>query len=146
LLALLGYSSCQEEPMVMYGVLVVEYGIPYVEYRFQGTAANEAGEAIPGIQVQTFLDHEDYIKSMLTPAVSDEAGKYAIQRGSPNRVTEAEFVITDIDGEANGLYRDTTFTVPIAPEEFREGEGYRQLGLVEKTVDITLKAKEPAEE
>ena len=115
LLALLGFNSC-EEPRV-------EYGTPNADYTVKGKVVNKVNQQpVKGIRVgysvyQGPLLMYGVLPTPFRPLAADTtetAGTYKFtNRFSAGEIRENEVpvFVQDVDGEANGLFRDTVITV-----------------------------------
>jgi len=114
LLTVLGFSALATS-CTKYGIPVM-YGMPSVSISGKVTDKN-TGKPIKGIQVTNLyagfvpmygVPPGDYTGSN-TPAFTDTNGDYTIY----GERIYSDLSFEDVDGEANGLYNDTTVTVDI---------------------------------
>lgn len=94
--------GCQKRGGDGGGEIVPLYACPIDVYHVSGRVHNSQGEGIPGIEVAGEMGERD---------TTDAAGRYVVEsstlEGEPFAMT-----VRDIDGDANGRYRDTTVTIP----------------------------------
>ena len=108
------------------------YGCPEGAYHVVGTVVNEEGEPIEGIRVGRYFCLPLYYNDTTGPD-----GRYDVCTiGSPGRQSLLEF--DDIDGEQNGLYRDTIVSVVADPSAFHGADGAWFEGTADIELDVTL--------
>ncbi|MDR1601926.1 MAG: radical SAM-associated putative lipoprotein [Tannerella sp.] len=131
LLSVLGFSGCDN------GNETLEYGSPYATFTFHGKVTNQAGEPVPDIKIEVNASHD-----FGNPALSDATGHYsALFQAFP--VEDFQVIASDIDGEANGSYRNDTIQVKVGKEDYYEKKsGNWNYGSAAKEVNIELKEKE----
>lgn len=136
LLTLMGFSmtSCNTE---------VEYGSPYATYEIKGKVVDEAGTAIPGIQVviAESVDEEYALYAYRDTLKSNRNGEFEVKIGLPTFGDNTSFQIKtkDLDGIDNGgKFEDITTEVSFKKEELKGGDGNWYQGKAEKDVTITL--------
>ncbi len=97
------------------------YGVPCVpaEYQVSGTVRQAATHApVPGIQVTLSETSGPPVASTLT----DAAGNYAAERVDCSyREPTLRVLAHDVDGAANGSYRDAEATVKFLSSDIRAG-------------------------
>ena len=148
LLSMLGYgcSTSSEEDVEMYGVLVVEYGTPYAEYRVKGQVTDESGVPINGIKTSAKNVVASGMSGVhgfgLDSVQTDASGQFAVSfrcfPGNP----ETKLIVEDIDGDANGgeFLSDTLDIDFNKAVQTTKGEGWYE-GSFEITQDIKMKKK-----
>ncbi|MBQ0035052.1 MAG: radical SAM-associated putative lipoprotein [Bacteroidales bacterium] len=131
LLALLGFSGCQER--------VPMYGVPQLVADFSGSVADKEGNPIEGIEVKLLDGRQDI--AYATKTRSNENGQFSIrtdlfysdiQYGDSILITAA-----DVDGEENGSYQADTLRVPYP--EMKDVDGWLSEG---KTEGINFRLEE----
>jgi putative lipoprotein (rSAM/lipoprotein system) len=132
ILSILGFSGCTEN----YGM--DEYGTPYATFSFHGIVTNKAGPPVKDIKIEAVQPGEERAGSL---ALTNEAGKYSMTfEHFP--VDNFQVIASDIDGEANGSYRNDTIPVKITKDDYYDqGKGWNR-GSASKEVTIVLKEKE----
>ena len=113
LLALFGFSTCQPEENG--GGELMMYGVPMPEFVVKGKITNaEDGKSIEGIRVT----RGDLCVPMYGTPMPDFSEKFVLSDRNGNYFkflndTTSGVVLDfrDIDGEKNGLFRDTTIVV-----------------------------------
>lgn len=130
LLSILGFSGCESESAA------TEYGVPYATFTFHGRVTNRAGEPVPDIKIEVNGDE------IPVPALTNVAGYYSTQFGH-FPVEDFQVIAADIDGAANGSYRNDTLQVKVGPEDYyQKGSGNWDNGSAAKEVNFVLKEKE----
>lgn len=133
--ALLGINlaGCDEE----WGT--EEYGCPQGTYRVKGTVTDVNGTPLAGIGVgQVYTESGGVVlPDMRFLDTTDADGRYQVGfMAFPDDRVEVNFV--DLDGQENGLYRDTTITVSAPQSAFHGGDGNWNYGTAEITQDVVL--------
>ncbi|MDR2120834.1 MAG: radical SAM-associated putative lipoprotein [Tannerella sp.] len=138
LLSMLGFSGCSDKDGVTpeYGVMM-EYGTPYATFLFQGKVTDKAGKPVQDIKVEVSRDD----RPVANPTITNAYGQYFAEfKFFPHK--DFQVIASDIDGEANGSYRNDTIRVEIAETDYYEqGEGWNK-GSAAKEINIVLKEKE----
>lgn len=116
-----------------------EYGCPEGTYHVKGTVTNEKGEPVAGIGVaRQFVemseDGQPIYSHMDTtgPDGSYDVNIYCFPG------TNEDLHFDDIDGEQNGLYRDTV--IKVQSDNFHGGDGNWNHGTAEITQNVTLQS------
>jgi putative lipoprotein (rSAM/lipoprotein system) len=131
ILSLLGFSGCEDDSETP-----AEYGTPYATFSFQGTVADKAGNPVQDIKIEV----KGSTGSALT--ITNEAGHY-FTKFTEFPTAEFQMIVSDIDGEANGSFRNDTIPVVIGKDDYYEaGSGNWNAGSAHKEVNVTLKEKE----
>jgi putative lipoprotein (rSAM/lipoprotein system) len=112
-LGLLGFSGCDKDTLP-------EYGTPHADYTVKGKVTdNVTKQPLKGISF-SYIPQGPYLMYGPPPAsyeyksaVSDDKGGYKLTDGlwPLSDDNSANLYIADIDGEDNGLYRDTIVAV-----------------------------------
>ena len=140
-LILLGFNSCDSDP-------VDEYGSPSAKYKVNGKVVTSEGnkESIKNIRVVMIEDVKESEYIIGDTVYTDTDGKFEINR---NDTPYNKFVIRfkDIDGEDNGgLFEDKEEIIEFNSSDYKNG-GRWYVGEAEKdmgTIELTI--KEEAEE
>ena len=104
------------------------YGCPEGIYHVTGTVTDPEGIPIEGIGVGE-MD------------TTDADGRYEVNVwGIPN--CESDVPFTDIDGEQNGLYRDTVVQVSAPRSDFHGAQGEWNHGTADVTKDVIMQPVE----
>lgn len=145
LLSLLTGTSCDK---IINGGGVVEYGMPYTEYNIKGKVVNEAGSAIPGIEVKAGASYDKDFFNLpeypyKTATGTDGGYEFTFSTGFPEDFT---VYATDTDGETNGAYQPDSAAVKGSEIKLTGGSGTWYKGKGEATVDFTLKEETAKEE
>lgn len=140
LLTLMGFSmtSCNTD---------VEYGSPYATYEIKGKVVDEAGTAIPDIQVviAESVDEEYALYAYRDTLKSNDKGTFDANIGltSFGENTTFEIKTEDIDGELNGgQFEEKTTEIAFKREDLKGADGHWFYGKATKEVTIVLKNKE----
>ena len=146
LLSMLGYGcSSTEEPLEMYGPLLVEYGVPHADYIFKGTIKDEVGSPVQGIKTSLKAvfdnDNKRYVMG-LDSVQSDASGNYQLEYTGTRRDPSLKIIVEDTDGQANGgeFLSDTLDIDFDKAVKVKEGSGWYQ-GEFEVSQDVKLKKK-----
>ena len=76
------------------------------------------------------------------PVLTNTLGQYSVQLQGPP-FEDFQVIVSDIDGEANGSFRNDTIPVKVTDDDYYEqGDGNWNHGSAAKEVDIVLKDKE----
>lgn len=130
LLGLLGFSaSCKDS-------MVVEYGSPNADYKVKLTVTDQQNVPIKGIQIALQNQYKFYGDSVQTNGIgmANVSWKYWPKQDS------VHFSIKDIDGAANGLYKDTLVNEKTTFKKVADGSGAWYEGAYEG--ELTIKIKE----
>jgi putative lipoprotein (rSAM/lipoprotein system) len=118
----------------LYGV-VVEYGMPYARYTFEGTvASSEDSSTISGARVYV------YVQGSAEPSDSadtDESGNYSVEvltNLNENWALKAK----DIDGNENGEFETADTNIVIAEDSLKGGDSGFDLGSATARTDIYM--------
>ena len=144
LMSLLGFSGCD-------GIInddeggMVEYGSPYAKYEFKGKVTDAANNPIQGIKVEVEGDwsttknnfHPFYGLDDITTTAD---GTFKVN-ATESTYALVKFRATDVDGEANGLYKKDSVIVTLKKDDFKDGERWFN-GHVSKEVTIRLNKEE----
>ena len=115
----------------------VEYGCPTADYEVKGRVATQDDVPINGAEVS--LDEKYYF---YTSDTTDADGRYYIQFSKvPIDGDTLKVYFSDIDGEANGHYADTTVKVVFNPSDLHGGDGHWYEGHAAKEVDVKLRER-----
>ncbi len=130
----LGFTSCNklpwEEPRVMYGT-------PYATYGIKGKVVNNLNQPVPAIQVIADSNNGWGSVSKVT-LTTDAKGEFEKTYGFVQPLdTDITLQFSDIDGDANGLYKPTSKIVSFKKSELAGAKGWN-LGSVQKEVNVTL--------
>ncbi|MDR1723361.1 MAG: radical SAM-associated putative lipoprotein [Tannerella sp.] len=145
ILTVLGFNSCDifnsEEP--------VEYGSPNADYTVKGKVVNKAnGKAIKGIKVEyTSPVVPEYgapstsYQYLEKSVVTDDNGNFKLTANDfPGVIASQPVYISDIDGEANGSFADTTVVVDFkTAEQTKKGSNWYS---GEYTVNLDVELRE----
>ena len=146
LLGLLGFTNCNNTE---------EYGMPHADYTVKGKITdNVTKKPIKGIMVRyeepRAVAMYGTISTTYQPksAVSEDNGDYKLTESSINSYipnlpdSKQEVYFYDIDGEENGLYRDTVVVVDFKEaEQTKKGKSWYR-GEFTVTENIELKQAE----
>jgi len=138
ILSLLGFTtnSCEKEG-------VVEYGAPHANYILKGKVTNEAGQPIPDIQIDIREEYSyNYYESEYEEVAtiqSDREGKFEHKVHSGFTQGQYQLILTDIDGEKNGLYQKDSLQVKFEKEDQIEKGSRWFEGTFEKEIPIIMK-------
>lgn len=121
------------------GFSVAMYGCPEGFYSVKGTVTDSKGNPVSGIGVgQVYPESGGVVlPDMRFQDTTDADGRYHVGfMAFPDDRVEVNFV--DLDGQENGLYRDTTITVSAPQSAFHGGDGNWKYGTAEITQDVVL--------
>lgn len=133
--------------------IALMYGVPTANFHIKGRVVDADSIPIKGIQLLR-LEHgmeatsggivgdstaiERYTKEKAV--VSSADGSFAVSF-SDRPFDEVRLLVRDVDGEANGSYNNSIFSVTVKPEDFKGGSGWDR-GTVTKEVTIRMEAHE----
>jgi len=136
LMALLGFSACDK-----YGR--TEYGTPYADYVVKGTVVNKStSRPVQGIEVKV-IDHDRSEWKGLTT----QEGSFYLSKSNVffDDSQKMSVIATDIDGEANGLFKpDTVYVYFHDAQQTVVGKGWFE-GEHTLTVEFELEPDETNE-
>jgi putative lipoprotein (rSAM/lipoprotein system) len=134
ILSMLGFSGCNKEEKN-----IEEYGSPYATFSFRGTVTDKAKNPVKDIKVEIGVNGYPVMEN---PLLTNALGHYSIQFQFSWH-EDFQVIVSDIDGETNGSFRNDTIPVKVTKDDYYEqGEGNWDLGSALKEVDIVLKEKE----
>lgn len=110
---------------------------PYAEHSIKGVAQNQAGNAIPAIQVIVKSDRAGWKND--TIKVDDKGTFTKKYKLSGSMEATYNVVFRDIDGDANGAYKSDSIKVSFKKEDLKDGNGVF-LGSAIKEANIKLSA------
>lgn len=146
ILGVLGFAgmvSCEGDT-IKHGA--EEYGQPYVKFTLKGNVTDEESQPVKGIQIKFTTPGYMYGDSF---ALTDQAGDYVLIEPylyPPKENTELTVTATDIDGEENGLFKESVKVTDFEDVTFNNPSGNWYDGDGTKTVDFVLEAAEPEAE
>ena len=110
---------------------MAEYGCPEADYEVKGRVTTQGNVPIEGIEVSLNEYHAD---------TTDADGRYYLSYGNfPYERDTANVTFSDIDGEANGHYADTTVQVVFNRSDLHGGDGHWYEGRATKEMDVKLR-------
>lgn len=125
LIGILGFSAaCVKEPLVAYGT-------PSADFIVNGVVKDQANQPISNIKV---VMNRDSINT-------DVLGKFTLKNRTFPANQTFNVKLRDIDGTANGSFRDKDTTIVFNDNTFTNGDGFWYKGKVEKSVEIKLTSK-----
>ena len=138
-LILLGFNGCDQ-----IGGGRVEYGTPHALYKVSGKVVSDAdGKAIKGIRV-TMIESD--ISSRVETTSTNTNGEFLLDDVSFFPLDEFKILIEDIDGEENGLFKDSEQTIKFVSSDYKGGKSWYK-GKAEKNMgEIKLIPEEPSAE
>ena len=108
-----------------------EYGSPEADYEVKGRVTTQSDVPIEGIEVSL---------SRYNAVTTDADGSYSLGYGNfPYEHDTVNVTFSDIDGEANGHYADTTVQVVFHRSDLHGGDGHWYEGRATKEVDVKLR-------
>jgi putative lipoprotein (rSAM/lipoprotein system) len=133
ILSMFGFSGCHKE---RYGL--EEYGTPYATFSFHGKVTDKNESPVKDIKIEV----TEQGASVMNPMLTDKSGGYSMTF-STFPAEDFKVIVSDIDGEANGSYKNDTIQVTITKDDYyKQGEGNWNRGSAAKEVDVVLKDKE----
>ena len=127
MLAMLGFTACEETG-------TCEYGSPRADYKILGAVVNEKSEPIKGIEVSVVNNQG------IEKRVTDEKGNFIIEDPSASPGQEYKLSLKDIDGKDNGGEFETKDeTVSFKGVSHTGGDGNWDSGSAEKSVTVEMK-------
>ena len=112
-------------------VIQCEYGCPEADYEVKGRVTTMDDVPIEGIEVSLSRFNAD---------TTDADGRYYLSYGNfPYEHDTANVTFSDIDGEANGHYADTTVQVVFHRSDLHGGDGHWYEGRATKEMDVKLR-------
>ncbi|MDR0726324.1 MAG: radical SAM-associated putative lipoprotein [Prevotellaceae bacterium] len=134
IISILSFSGCHKEQSG-----TVEYGSPYATFSFRGTVSDKTGQPVKDIKVEVGLEKHP---AMDNPVLTNTSGQYSVQfQFRP--VEDFQVIVSDIDGESNGSFRNDTIPVKVSEDDYYEqGNGSWNHGSAAKEVNIVLNEKE----
>lgn len=139
IITMLGFAGCEgnEEENI----------VPFKEYTVKGVAVNKAnGKPVKGIQVAYYYPGPVFMYGVMpvpyqpnTHVITDEKGEFKLtgRFNSARGDIPVDVYVTDIDGEANGLFQPEIFQVDMSGAE----QSKKPFGLYEGEYTATLKAE-----
>ncbi len=125
-------SSCEEIEDIIGGGLCM-YGTPNMDYQVSGKVVDaKSGKAIEGIQVDRSWDYGD------NAVTTDKDGKFTLIGNDFPRDT-LHVAVTDIDGEANGIYAGEKVVVNLKPPKKKSNDAWYAGKYEAENVEIKLK-------
>jgi len=136
-LILLGFSGCSWT-----GKQNSEYGVPSAKYKVSGKVVSDAdGKAIKGIKI-TMVESD--ISSHVAITNTNTEGEFLLDNVSFFPLNEFKIHIEDIDGDENGLFKDSEQTIRFVSSDYKGGDGRWYEGRAEKDMgEIKLIPEEP---
>ncbi|MDR1864327.1 MAG: radical SAM-associated putative lipoprotein [Bacteroidales bacterium] len=148
LLGLFGFYGCEKGS--------IEYGTPHADYTVKGKIIDKATKkSIKGVRVVFEPARPIYMYGVPVTgynpksAVSDDGGNYKLTESSLNALIpnipdlqQQEVYFLDVDGEENGLYRDTMIVVDFAQAEKTKKQNNWYEGEYTVSKDIELQKKD----
>ena len=111
-----------------------EYGCPEADYEVKGRVTTMDDVPIEGIEVSLSRYNAE-------TTVAD--GRYYLRYDNfPYEHDTAKVTFSDIDGEANGHYADTTVQVAFSRSDLQGSDGHWYEGRATKVLDVKLKEVE----
>jgi len=115
-------------------IFVEEYGCPEADYEVKGRVTTRGDMPIEGIKVSLNEYYAD---------TTDADGRYYVGFGGfPIGDDTVKVSFSDIDGEANSSYADTTVSVVFHNSDLHGGDGHWYEGRATKVVDVKLREVE----
>ncbi|MDR2917150.1 MAG: radical SAM-associated putative lipoprotein [Tannerella sp.] len=154
LMSFLGFSSCEENNTVEYGVPYLEYGTPYAEFIVSGKVTDTKGNGLQGIQVVIpGVDHHQRATSGFIPSYpvisvdikdtlyTKEGGNFNYSyNGFPsNDSINIKMKFEDIS--ENPRFETDSAKISFFSSDLQNGSGWYE-GKAEKEIKIGLKDKE----
>jgi putative lipoprotein (rSAM/lipoprotein system) len=138
LLALLGFSCGKA------GGTAAEYGTPSATYKAKGVVVSETDDSpIEGIQAELKRDATTDYDYAIDTAHTDSEGSFSL-RGEEFPRQKLYVILTDIDGEENGLYAPTEIEADYKNETFTGSSGNWYEGTAEIDLGIIkMKPEKP---
>ena len=132
ILALLGFSSCDQISTDMYGT-------PHSKFTIKGKVTNESNAPIPQIQIRSpYGENIPHTDTLYT----DSKGEFNYSFNGFLRGDNIPLLLTDIDGEQNGgSYASDSVSVSFKDAEMTGNDGEWYLGEATKEITIVLKEK-----
>ncbi|MDR3366472.1 MAG: radical SAM-associated putative lipoprotein [Prevotellaceae bacterium] len=126
----------------------VEYGTPSADFIINGKASSHSGKPVKNIAVvmrqNLGTDNEGRPVIARTDSTgTDNNGNYRVK--DQHRFPQAQtyqLTFSDIDGEENGAFKDTTLTVEFNNPQFAGGDGRWYSGETSKEANIQLRPEE----
>lgn len=125
-----------------------EYGTPSADFIISGRVSSSAGQPVKGIAVamHQLVGMDDDGRDVFSKADStatDDGGQYRVlSRGAVPEDQAYRLTFSDVDGAANGAFRDTTRTVYFIDPTFVGKTGNWHSGEAGKEVNVELRPKE----
>lgn len=127
------------------------YGVPTVNFKAKGKVVDAQGRPVKGVQVVLLNSNIDadnldaanpeYMKEYIRQSGDTTAADGTFECQTNDRPWDSQkLLVRDIDGKANGSYKDDLITVDFPKPKDKNMSGWN-LGTVEKTVTVKLKKK-----
>lgn len=107
------------------------YGTPWADFEVKGRVTNQQGHPLQGISISVLSDS----------ALSNQAGRYNL-KFCDVPWADIPLHVNDIDGPANGSYRDTVINISAKDVDFEDGDNDWYVGHATILHDIVLEDKE----
>lgn len=137
LLSWLGFTSCGDTPFGGGGM--AEYGTPYVEFDFKIRVTDQNDRPVRGLQIDVEGNWDDDKEYTNANGYAEVDGEYT----GFHQEHEAKIVISDVDGEKNGVVANQVHKVKILESDFTSKGKKRRWnnGSIEKKIDITVERR-----
>jgi putative lipoprotein (rSAM/lipoprotein system) len=140
LLTLLGFASACTNGGDEYGPPMVEYGTPSADFIIRGKVSSaETQQPVTGIAV--VMDEQRGGRRDSVTTASDGTYEVVAWGAFPTEQTY-DLTFSDIDGAANGAFRDTTVAVVFTDPVFTGGDGHWYSGQTATERNLPLTPKE----
>ncbi|MDR1543230.1 MAG: radical SAM-associated putative lipoprotein [Prevotellaceae bacterium] len=130
-LAAIGFTSCGG---------ATKYGMPHADFGVSGVIISAKTEQ-PIENIKVVVNSDAYSPQETQRTITDENGKFSTSwQGFPQ--DEITLKVSDIDGELNGLFNDTTIVTPISEFQHQSSSEEWYDGWYGKNFEIKLTLKE----
>jgi putative lipoprotein (rSAM/lipoprotein system) len=136
LLGLLGFaSSCEEASPA-------EYGTPTADFVILGKVSSSTGQPVKNISVEMHKVAGGAAGHRTDSTGTDANGNYRVKEQDFPTNQTYRLTFSDLDGAANGAFKDTSLTVDFTNPAFTGGDGNWYKGEASKEVNVQLREEE----
>ena len=118
--------------------IVLMYGVPTANFQIKGKVLDANNAPVKGIQVLRLERGMDATPDSIVgdaTAVKHYTSENAVTTAADGSFDinftdrpfdEVRLLVRDVDGKANGSYRNQIYTITVKPEDYQSGEGWNR--------------------